>query len=95
MSITKQEVARIAKLSRLSFTEPEQEAFLEQFEQILEHVGCMNRIDTEGVEPCSNVFALRNVMREDVVTPSMDTSLLLKNAPCCEDGAYLVPKVVE
>ena len=55
----------------------------------------MNRIDTEGVEPCSNVFTLRNVMREDVVTPSMDNSLLLKNAPCCEDGAYLVPKVVE
>lgn len=95
MSITKQEVARIAKLSRLSFTEPEQEAFLEQFERILEHVGRMNRIDTDGVEPCSNVFALHNVMREDIVAPSMDNALLLGNAPCREDGAYLVPKVVE
>ena len=95
MSITKQEVAHIAKLSRLSFTDAEQEAFIAQFEEILEHVNTMNSVDTEGVEPCSNVFELQNVLRADVVAPSMENEKLLANAPCKEDGAYLVPKVVE
>lgn len=95
MAVSKEDVKYIAKLSRLKFTEDEQDAFLKGFNDVLNHVYKINSIDTEGVEPCSNVFSLNNVLREDVVTPSLSPEILLKNAPSKEDTAYLVPKVVE
>ena len=95
MGVTKQDVTYIAKLSRLSFSEEETEVFLREFEGILEHVGLVNGVDTAGVEPCSNVFPLENVLREDEAKPSMDAELLMRSAIEREDTAYVVPKVVE
>ena len=89
------DVEHIAKLSRLSFSEEEKAAFLEEFNNTLEHVESIFSVDTEGVEPCSNVFSLQNVFREDVPKESMDNELLMRTAPAAEDGAYLVPKTVE
>ncbi len=89
------DVEHIAKLSRLSFSEEEKAAFLEEFNNTLEHVESIFSVDTEGVEPCSNVFSLQNVFREDVPRESMDNELLMRTAPAAEDGAYLVPKTVE
>ena len=89
------DVEHIAKLSRLSFSEEEKAAFLADFNNTLEHVESINSVDTEGVEPCSNVFSLQNVFREDVPGESMDNELLMRTAPVVEEGAYLVPKVVE
>lgn len=94
MKVTLKDVEKIAKLSRLSFTEEEKKEFLHQFVGVLEHVSAINNIDTEGAAPCSNVFELYNVMREDISKPSLDTELLMRTAPESEDGAYLVPKVV-
>lgn len=95
MAVTKKDVEYIAKLSRLKFTDKEQEEFLISFNQILSHVDLINKINTDNIEPCSNVFALKNVLREDAALPSMDADKLLKNAPTKEDTSYLVPKVVE
>ena len=94
MKVTLKDVEKIAKLSRLSFNEEEKKEFLHQFVGVLDHVSAINSIDTEGVAPCSNVFELYNVMREDISKPAMDTELLMRTAPESEDGAYLVPKVV-
>ena len=55
----------------------------------------MNNIDTEGVEPMSHAFAVKNVMREDVVKQSADRKELLANAPKSDDEAIIVPKTVE
>ena len=95
MAVTKSEVLHIAKLSRLSFTEEQAEAFVDEFQAMLTHVSTVNGVDTEGVEPCSNVFALENVLREDEARPSMDPELLLRSAVEREGTAYVVPKVVE
>ena len=95
MGVTKQDVTYIAKLSRLAFNEEETEVFRKEFDGILAHVGKVNRVDTEGVEPCSNVFPLENVLREDEAKPSTDPELLRRSAIEREDTAYLVPKVVE
>lgn len=95
MGVTKQDVDYIAELSRLAFTEEESEGFRREFEGILAYVSKINAVDTEGVEPCSNVFPLENVLREDEAKPSMDPELLMRSAIEREDTAYLVPKVVE
>ncbi len=95
MKITLTEVDRIAALSKLRLSEEEKQLFLPQFQKILDHVNAIRDVDTEGIAPCSNVFELVNVLREDEVVPSFDTELLLRTAPDVEDGSYLVPKVVE
>jgi aspartyl-tRNA(Asn)/glutamyl-tRNA(Gln) amidotransferase subunit C len=95
MAIGKEEIRHIAKLSRLSFSESEEEKFIKSFNDILNHVQKINSINTEGVEPCSNVFELKNVMREDKAEKSFDPEILLRNAPEKEETAYLVPRVVE
>lgn len=95
MAVSKEDVKYIAKLSRLKFTDAEEDNFLKSFNSILNHVQKINSVDTEGVEPCSNVFTLKNVLREDKAEPCYNAEKLLENAPEKEDTAYLVPKVVE
>ena len=89
------DVEHIAKLSRLSFSEEEKAAFLEEFNNTLEHVESIFSVDTEGVEPTAHVLPMKNVFREDVVVPSFDRDSLLQNTPTAQDGYIYVPKVVE
>lgn len=95
MSIQKEDVLHIAKLSRLEFNEKEQETFLSQFNNILGQVDLIAGINTDGVEPTAHVVQKQNVLREDIAKPSMENEKLLQNAPEKEDSAYLVPQVVE
>ena len=95
MAVNKDDVKYIAKLSRIKFTEQEEENFLKGFNSILDHVAKINSVNTDGIEPCSNVFSLHNVLREDKAQASYSPEKLLENAPAKEDNAYLVPKVVE
>ena len=47
------------------------------------------------VEPTMHVANIHNVFRDDVVKPSYDTALILKNAPESDMGCFVVPKTVE
>lgn len=95
MAISKEDVRHIAKLSRIFIPQEEEENFLKHFNGILNHVNKINNINTDNVQPCCNVFTLKNVMREDEPKQSYSPEELLKNAPSVEDTAYHVPKVVE
>lgn len=95
MAISKEAVEHIANLSRIVIREEEKESFINSFNGIVEHVKNISKINTDGVEPCCNVFPLKNVLREDEAKPSYPPEKLLENAPEKEDTAYLVPKVVE
>lgn len=95
MKIEKDEVRHIAKLSRLEFDEKEQEKFLKHFESVLENFEVLKKINTDGVPPTAHVLDQRNVLREDVAGVGMERAKLIANAPDSEDGAYLVPRVVE
>lgn len=95
MAIDKKQVEHIAKLSKLHFSEEEIETFIDEFSVILQHVGKVNSVNTDGVEPCSNVFSINNRFREDEVKPSMPPEQLLKSTPSTEDTYFLVPNVVE
>lgn len=67
MALTKEEVLHIAKLARLELKEEEVEKFRTQLSEILEYVGQLQKVKTEGVEPISQITGLENVMREDLV----------------------------
>ena len=95
MEITKEMVAYVAELSRLKLSDEEAETARKGLGEIIGYMDVLNNIDTEGVEPMSHAFAVKNVMRDDVVRPSHDRTELLANAPKADDEAIIVPRTVE
>jgi aspartyl-tRNA(Asn)/glutamyl-tRNA(Gln) amidotransferase subunit C len=95
MKVTAREVQYIARLARLEIGEGELELFVRQFNDILGYVDVLSKIDTENVEPTAQVLAYGNVMREDIVKPSLPQEEILANAPEKKNGGYLVPRVME
>ena len=95
MKIDKQDVEKVALLSRLEFSESELETFTGQLNSILDYAEMMEHLDVADVKPTAHVLPLQNVLRKDEVRPSLDHDLALSNAPEAEDGYFKVPKIVE
>lgn len=95
MKITMEMVDYISELSRLRLPQEEKERMTGELEGILAYMDVLNTLDTEGVEPMSHVFPVKNVWREDEVVPSGDREALLRGAPSSDGEAFLVPKAVE
>ena len=77
MNIGMDMVDYIAELSRLELQAGEKQAMTAQLEQIIAYMDVLNKLDTTGVEPMSHVFPVKNVLREDQVSPSQDRAALL------------------
>ncbi len=95
MSISKEEVKHIAKLSRLSFNDEELEKTAVELSAIVDFANELSNVDVEGVKPTAHILDIKNIFREDVVSPSFDREKILQNAPTKEAGCISVPKVVE
>jgi aspartyl-tRNA(Asn)/glutamyl-tRNA(Gln) amidotransferase subunit C len=94
MSVTKKDVEYIANLARLKFNEKELENFTHQLNDILTYIEKLNELNTENVEPLSHPVENVNVFRDDVIKPSIDRELALKNSPDRTDEFFVVPKVI-
>jgi aspartyl-tRNA(Asn)/glutamyl-tRNA(Gln) amidotransferase subunit C len=92
--LSREEVAKVAKLARLRITDAELEQFTQQLGQILEHANDMTSLNLAEVEPTGHPFGLVNVMRDDVVRPSIDRDAVLKEAPETEEGRFGVPRII-
>lgn len=97
MALTKEEVLHIAKLARLELSEEEVEKFRTQLSEILEYVGQLQRVDTEGIEPISQITGLENVMREDLVhgCDPETRDVMLEQFPKRKDNLLETPGVFE
>lgn len=95
MDITKQEVERIAALSRLKFDDNEKEEMRKHLRNALKHFEMLDSVDTSEIEATAHILDTVNVLREDKAEPSADREELLSNAPEQADGCYIVPRVVE
>jgi len=88
-------VEHIAELARLELTEDEIERYAEQLSAILEYAERLQDIDTDAIPPTASVLPLRNVLREDVVQPSLPRDEALANAADKVDGQFRVDAVLE
>lgn len=95
MSITIKDVEHVANLARLELSEQEKEQFNGQLNAILKYAEKLNELNTDDVEPTSHVLPVYNVMRDDVVKPSVSNETALRNAPDEDDGQFKVPAVLE
>jgi aspartyl-tRNA(Asn)/glutamyl-tRNA(Gln) amidotransferase subunit C len=94
-SITKEDVQKIARLSRLHLDEDEVIKYQKELEEILHYVEKLQSADTSGLKPTYQVTGLTNVMRADEEVDYGTTKKeLLKNAPDSEDGHFKVKRMV-
>jgi aspartyl-tRNA(Asn)/glutamyl-tRNA(Gln) amidotransferase subunit C len=92
---TREEVRRIAVLSRLEFTDAEADALAGQLGRILDYVDQLKALDTEHVEPTSHALRLTNVLRPDTTRPSLSNPQALANAPEAEADCFRVPPIIQ
>ena len=93
--LTRDDVLKLAQLSRLKLSDEEIEGFREELSSILEYVEVLNNVDISGLEPTYQVTGLKNVMRKDEpIDYGYTTDDLLKNAPAVKDGHFKVKRVL-
>jgi len=92
--ITRQDVAHVADLARLSLTDDELDAFTVQLADILDHAADLDALDLADVSPTAHPLPLVNVFRDDVIGPTSDRDEVLAAAPSVEDSQFKVPPVL-
>ena len=99
MSLTPDDVSRIAHLARLELQPAESEALLGNLNDFFKIVDQMSAVDTAGIEPLyTPLSAIQQVklrLREDAVSEPNNRERNQASAPAVEDGLFLVPKVIE
>lgn len=95
MALTSEEVLHIARLARIALSDDDVQRFTAQLSGILDHFAALTAVDTEGIEPTAHPLPLSNVMRADLVAPSLSQREALANAPLAEDGYVRVRAVLE
>lgn len=94
--LTRDDVLKLARLSRLHLSDDEIEQFQKEISAILQYVEQLQSVDLNGLEPTYQVTGLKNVMRPDVVKDyGVTPAELLKNAPATESGHIKVKRVIE
>lgn len=94
-SITKEDIVKLAKLSRLRLSDEEIVRYQAELEAILHYVDKLQKADTEGIEPTYQVTGLVNVLRRDeIIDYHVTPEELLKNAPDHEKHMFKVKRMV-
>jgi aspartyl-tRNA(Asn)/glutamyl-tRNA(Gln) amidotransferase subunit C len=94
MSISRQDVEKVALLSRLQLTEAELSTMTAELAHIVEYVDQLGEVNTDGIEPMAHAVEVVNVFRADDVQPSLPRGEALANAPHRDERGYLVPAVL-
>ena len=95
MSLSLDEVKRIANLARIEVGEDEASTALAQLSGIFDLIQQMQAVDTSAIKPVSHAQDLMQRLRTDIVTEVDQRELFQSIAPQVEAGLYLVPKVIE
>lgn len=85
MALTREQVQHIAELAKLRLTDDEIAKMTEQLSAILDHAARLNELNTDAISPTASVVPLLNVLRADVVEPSMPRADVMANAPDKDD----------
>ena len=95
MSLTNQDVERIAQLARLALSAAEVDAARVQLDGILGFIEQLQAVDTAAVAPMAHAMDITQRLRDDIVSETDRREAFQRVAPETEPGLYLVPKVIE
>ena len=94
MSITRDEVAHLARLSRLALTDAELEHFAGQLDQIIAAVARVQEVTADQIAPMTHAVPVVNVYRDDVGAPQLTPEQALACAPVSEQARFRVPRIL-
>jgi aspartyl-tRNA(Asn)/glutamyl-tRNA(Gln) amidotransferase subunit C len=94
-TISRDEVAHLARLARLAVTEEELDLFASQLEVILTSVGRVGEVAAAEIPPTSHAVGLTDVFRADVPRPGLTQQQALSGAYATEDGRFRVPRILD
>jgi len=94
-AISRDEVAHLARLSRLAVTDDELDMFAGQLDVILQAVARVGEVVAPDIPPTSHSVPLTNVFRDDVVQPCLPQEEALAGAPDAADGRFRVPRILD
>jgi len=95
MSLTAEQVHWVANLARLELSDAQLAAMTTQLGRILEYVGQLQQLDTDGIEPMAHALDVTDIFRADELRPSLSADEALANAPKRRGDFYAVPAVLD
>lgn len=93
--ISNDTIEYVGILAKLELSAEEKEQAGKDMGRMLDYIDKLGELDTDGVEPMSHVFPVKNIFREDIVTNGDMREEILKNAPGEKDGMFVVPRTFE
>ena len=93
MSLSAEEVRKVAELARLELSDADVETMTRQLSAIIDYINELQQVDTTGVEPMAHALDLHDVFRADTPAQSLNADEALANAPARKDDFYRVPPV--
>ena len=95
VAISREEVAHLARLSRLAVSDEELDRFAGQLDVILQAVARVGEVAAADIPPTSHSVPLTNVFREDVEVPCLDRDAVLAGAPDAAEKRFRVPRILD
>ncbi|MFC9436142.1 Asp-tRNA(Asn)/Glu-tRNA(Gln) amidotransferase subunit GatC [Nocardia sp. NPDC057030] len=93
-AISRDEVAHLARLSRLALSDAELDQFAGQLDSILSHVRTISEVAAADVPATASPNPTTNVTRPDVVVPCLTPEQALSGAPAAEEQKFVVPQIL-
>jgi aspartyl-tRNA(Asn)/glutamyl-tRNA(Gln) amidotransferase subunit C len=93
-ALTRDDVAHLARLSRLELTDAELDTYLGQLDVILHSVARVGEVAGDDIEPTTHAVPQTNVFREDIVVPCLPHAQALAAAPSSYEGRFRVPQIL-
>jgi len=92
--LSKEEILKLAKLSRLKLSDSDIESVSVHLGNLLQYMEDLKALDLSSVQPMTGVEDAPTVLREDVPQPSFTHELAFMNAPEVENNHFVIPKVI-
>jgi aspartyl-tRNA(Asn)/glutamyl-tRNA(Gln) amidotransferase subunit C len=93
-SITREDVAHLARLARIAMTDTELDQLVERLGVILGAVARVQEVAADDIPPTSHAVPLTNIFRPDEAQPTLGAAAALEAAPAAEDGRFRVPQIL-
>ena len=95
VSLSRDDVAHVAHLARLGLTEAELGRLEGELNHILDQYSRLTELDTDAIAPTAQTIELENILRDDIVGPSLSQAAALANAAVTRDGFIVVSAVLD
>ncbi|MEA2608604.1 MAG: aspartyl-tRNA(Asn)/glutamyl-tRNA(Gln) amidotransferase subunit [Chloroflexota bacterium] len=94
-TLTRSDVEHVAHLARLGLTDAELTVLEGQLNHILDQYTILTQLATDDIAPTAQTIELENILREDIVRPSLPVSAVLANAPGRDGDFIVVPAILD